>query len=129
MLDAVSPGWPSDDDNYVPAGVGFMEVSGEATAAVAQVISLYDTLLCKKHKAPLLENLAGLPSPKKELSPQTEATFINRLGHASDKFPLADQQRQVLSCLVTGKPGDVFAVNGPPGTGKTTMLLSVIADA
>lgn len=129
MLDAVSPGWPSDDDNYVSAGVGFMEVSGEAAAAIAQVISLYDTLLGEKHKAPLLENLAGSPSTKKELSPQTEANFINRLGHASDEFPLADHQRQVLSYLSTGKPSDVLAVNGPPGTGKTTMLLSAIADA
>ena len=72
MLDAVSPGWPTDDDNYVSAGVGFLEVSGEAAAAIAQVISLYDTLLGEKHKAPLLENLAGSPSSKKELSPQTK---------------------------------------------------------
>lgn len=129
MLDAVSPGWPTDDDNYVSAGVGFLEDSGEAAAAIAQVISLYDTLLGEKHKAPLLENLAGSPSTKKELSPQTEANFINRLGHASDEFPLADHQRQVLSYLSTGKPSDVLAVNGPPGTGKTTMLLSAIADA
>lgn len=129
MLDAVSPGWPSDDDNYVSAGVGFMEVSGEAAATIAQVISLYDTLLGEKNKAPLLENLAGLPSAKKELSPQTEANFVKRLGHASDEFPLADHQRQVLSYLSTGKPSDVLAVNGPPGTGKTTMLLSAIADA
>ena len=129
MLDAVSPGWPADDKNYVSAGVGFMEISGEATAAIAQVISLYDTLLGEKHKAPLLENLARPSSAQKELSPQTETNFINRLGHASDEFPLADHQRQVLSYLSTGKPSDVLAVNGPPGTGKTTMLLSAIADA
>ena len=53
---------------------------------------------------------------------------MNRLGHASEEFPLADHQRQVLSYLSTSEPGDVLAVNGPPGTGKTTMLLSAIAD-
>ena len=129
MLDAVSPGWPSDEDNYVSAGVGFMEVSEGSAATIAQVINLYDTLISDRPKTPLLENLAGPPSPKQELSPQTEANFINRLGHANDEFPLTDQQRQVLSYLSTGKPSDVLAVNGPPGTGKTTMLLSAIADA
>lgn len=129
MLDAVSPGWPAEDDNYVSAGIGFMEVAGNSAATIAQIIGLYDGLIGEKPKTPLLENLAGPPSAKQELSPQTEAEFINRLGHANDKFPLADHQRQVLSYLSTGKVGDVLAVNGPPGTGKTTMLLSAIADA
>ncbi|WP_166416948.1 AAA domain-containing protein [Cochlodiniinecator piscidefendens] len=129
MLDSVSPGWPVDDGNYISAGVGLLKVADKPGGAIAQVIKLYDALLGENTNMPLLENLAGSPSPTKELSLKTEADFINRLGHASDEFPLADQQRQVLSYLSTGKSGDVLAVNGPPGTGKTTMLLSAIADA
>ena len=129
MLDAVSPGWPAEDDNYVSIGVGYMEVAGNSAATIAQIIGLYDGLIGERPKTPLLENLAGPPSAKQELSPQTEAKFIDRLGHANDQFPLADHQRQVLSYLSAGKAGDVLAVNGPPGTGKTTMLLSAIADA
>lgn len=129
MLDAVSPGWPADDDNYVSAGVGFIEVAGDAAATIAQVINLYDGLIHEKPTMPLLERLALPPSVTQQLSTETEANFVNRLGHANDAFPLAGHQRQVLSYLSTGKDGDVLAVNGPPGTGKTTMLLSAIADA
>ena len=129
MLDAVSPGWPANDDNYVSAGVGFIEVAADAAATIAQVIKLYDRLIEDKPETPLLEQLAVPSSVQQELSTQTEANFANRLGHANDAFPLADHQRQVLSYLSTGKDGDVLAVNGPPGTGKTTMLLSAIADA
>ncbi|WP_299970213.1 AAA domain-containing protein [uncultured Roseobacter sp.] len=129
MLDAVSPGWPAGDDNYVSARVGFMEVASDAAATIAQIIGLYDALIDDPPEAPLLKRTAAPSQTTKELSPDVEAALANRLGHASDAFPLADHQRQVLSYVATGKTGDVVAVNGPPGTGKTTLLLSVIADA
>ena len=56
-------------------------------------------------------------------------TFAGRLGHSNDAFPLADKQRDVLACMALAQDGEVLAVNGPPGTGKTTMLLSAIAGA
>jgi hypothetical protein len=127
MLDSVSPGWPENDDNYGPAGVGLIKVGAPATTK--SVVKLYDALISDGPETPLLEKLVRPASGQQELCTRTEAKFINRLGHANDKFPLADHQRQVLSYLSTGKTGDVLAVNGPPGTGKTTMLLSAIADA
>ncbi|MCP5711009.1 AAA family ATPase, partial [Klebsiella pneumoniae] len=36
-------------------------------------------------------------------------------------------QRDALSHYLTQQPGDILAVNGPPGTGKTTLVLSIIA--
>ncbi len=129
MLNSVAPAWPVNDANYISTGAGYMEVTEGAAATIAKTIDLYDALLGDEPNTPLLEKLAGSPPAEQELSEPTEAGFINRLGHANDKFPLADQQRQVLSYLSTGKTGDVLAVNGPPGTGKTTMLLSAIADA
>lgn len=53
--------------------------------------------------------------------------FSERLGHSGDKFPLAVAQRDALSHYLTQQPGDILAVNGPPGTGKTTLVLSIIA--
>ncbi|WP_243613082.1 AAA domain-containing protein [Shimia aestuarii] len=129
MLDAVSPSWPTNDQNYVPTGFGFLEVAEDSAATIAQVISMYDNVISDQPDTPLLKKLGGKKPETRDLSPKTEATFKNRLGHASDKFPLADHQRQVLSYLSTSSNGDVLAVNGPPGTGKTTMLLSAIADA
>jgi ABC-type hemin transport system ATPase subunit len=48
--------------------------------------------------------------------------FSERLGHSGDKFPLAVAQRDALSHYLTQQPGDILAVNGPPGTGKTTLF-------
>ncbi|MCD8262438.1 MAG: AAA family ATPase [Bacteroides sp.] len=44
------------------------------------------------------------------------------------EFPLSISQRKSLYTFLDGK-GKVFAVNGPPGTGKTTLLQSVVANA
>ncbi|HGC3407096.1 TPA: AAA domain-containing protein, partial [Escherichia coli] len=55
------------------------------------------------------------------------AMFCERLGHSGDKFPLAVAQRDALSHYLTQQQGDMLAVNGPPGTGKTTLVLSIIA--
>ena len=74
---------------------------------------------------------SGSPVPvpgSREGSAQRQ-TFAGRLGHSNDAFPLADKQRDVLACMALAQDGEVLAVNGPPGTGKTTMLLSAIAGA
>lgn len=55
------------------------------------------------------------------------AMFNERLGHSGDEFPLALAQRDALSHYLTQQSGDILAVNGPPGTGKTTLVLSIIA--
>lgn len=46
----------------------------------------------------------------------------------TSEFPLADKQRNALHFLSELKDGDFLAVNGPPGTGKTTLLRSVVAN-
>src|SRR5690606_35027756 len=43
------------------------------------------------------------------------------------EFPLSISQRKSLYHYHTLHRGDVLAVNGPPGTGKTTLLQSVVA--
>ncbi len=42
-------------------------------------------------------------------------------------FPLSASQRKALGYYIHMSEGEVLAVNGPPGTGKTTFLQSVIA--
>lgn len=46
----------------------------------------------------------------------------------TSEFPLADKQRNALHFLSELKDGNFLAINGPPGTGKTTLLRSVVAN-
>lgn len=50
------------------------------------------------------------------------------LGQMTGEFPLSDKQRNALHHFFSAMHGDLLAINGPPGTGKTTLLRSVVAD-
>lgn len=126
MVDALSPGWPSEETEYLPTGSGFIEPSEGADAAVRGILDLYDSLLADEPDTPLLSQIA-VPRPERPPDHSIERNFARRLGHSNPHFPLAEHQRQVLAWLDVAKPGEVIAVNGPPGTGKTTMLLSAVA--
>ncbi|MBR0180895.1 MAG: AAA family ATPase [Prevotella sp.] len=56
------------------------------------------------------------------------ANFSEHHGQMKNDFPLADAQREVLHSFTKLEDGDVLAVSGPPGTGKTTLLQSVVAE-
>ncbi|SDG25769.1 Part of AAA domain-containing protein [Limimonas halophila] len=49
------------------------------------------------------------------------------LGQMKGDFPLAELQREALAHYNETGDGEVLAVDGPPGTGKTTLIQSVVA--
>ena len=49
-------------------------------------------------------------------------------GQMGGEYPLSSSQREAISCFSEIKNGEVLAVNGPPGTGKTTLLQSIVAN-
>lgn len=52
----------------------------------------------------------------------------NHSGQMNGKFPLAYSQRQSVHHMNLINSGEILAVSGPPGTGKTTLLQSIVAD-
>lgn len=127
MVDTVIAGWPNGETDYLPIGAAFLELSSEATATVRPILDLYDTLLSDKPDIPLLARLACPQGPQDLTDGSIDASFKRRLGHSNPRFQLAVHQRQVLAVLDGTTQGQVIAVNGPPGTGKTTLILSAVA--
>ncbi|EEY0836470.1 DNA helicase, partial [Escherichia coli] len=80
-----------------------------------------------KKDVPLFNRFASREVHAAESLLAPGAKFSDRLGHSGDKFPLAKAQRDALSHFLDARHGDILAVNGPPGTGKTTLVLSIIA--
>jgi len=126
LLEHVGQGWPGGDDSYELAEHGYL-VKKESPSASRHILTLYDHIRGSLPAAPLFERYAGTDISHPEPCLPEHAAFSRRLAHASNTFPLASAQRDALTHLMAEKAGEVLAVNGPPGTGKTTLLLSVVA--
>jgi hypothetical protein len=75
----------------------------------------------------LFTTFASRPLTDAEPCLKPHAGFVARLGHSTARYALADEQRNALNHLLAAEHGEVITVNGPPGTGKTTLLLSGVA--
>ncbi|WP_143321068.1 AAA domain-containing protein [Clostridium sp. HBUAS56010] len=78
--------------------------------------ALYDNFLSTQvaNARPLIEN--GL------------AQMQAHCGQMNGEYPLSPSQREAINHFDTIDCGEILAVNGPPGTGKTTLLQTIVAD-
>ena len=91
------------------------------------ILGLYDHLHQANPAAPLFDRFASEVELPVTTCLSANYGFSLRLGHASDTYPLADAQRDAMTHHLVSERGDILGVNGPPGTGKTTLLLSIVA--
>ena len=96
------------------------------------IITLYDKLLKDDNATPhpLLNLLIQTKSANALPIPTNRKVYCNQEHWAqmSSDFPLSISQRETLAMYTTPECADIFVVNGPPGTGKTTFLQTVIAN-
>lgn len=127
LLKHVAGKWLASPEQYEKTGYGYIIKANQPGGVSIHILPMYDHLLTCKKEVPLLARFASKEKPPVEPLLASNAMFSERLGHSGDKFPLAVAQRDALSHYLTQQPGDILAVNGPPGTGKTTLVLSIIA--
>lgn len=100
------------------------------TGMAQNILRLYDKLLECKEDLPLLECLTRCECEPLLPLPARREIYANKrhLAQMSSDFPLSVSQRETLAMYTHPRGSRIFAVNGPPGTGKTTFLQTVIAN-
>jgi hypothetical protein len=133
MLDDVSDGQWQDavtEAGFVadePAQVINSELIGGMSR---NILNVYGPLLKEKQFPGLLKTMA-----KDSAGPVREALNVDQwsevaskhLGSFHTEYPLAPSQRKALHHILSTQSGEICAISGPPGTGKTTLLHSIIA--
>jgi hypothetical protein len=117
-------------ENFAVTPEYIIVINDTLTNPADGIIGLYDYIVQQK-KIPLILNKLTErqePSLKFLLSGATfEKASTKHLGQMAYEFPLSKSQRISLYHYTTLGHGDILAINGPPGTGKTTLLQSVVA--
>ena len=126
LLATVAGGWMERHDDYLDAGFWCVAKAAGAAGASQHILGLYDHFAEYQPGAQLFQRYAADASAVRLPCLPPHAGFAARIGHASDQYPLRPAQRESLSHLLASAPGSITCVNGPPGTGKTTLLLSVV---
>ena len=94
------------------------------------IIKLYDQIGAELLPLPLFDRLsatADRPARPPLAIGQSAEQYAATVGHINPHHPLSPSQRLAMTELAQLPAGGVLAVNGPPGTGKTTLLQSVVA--
>jgi hypothetical protein len=115
---------------YVSARSGFVVPHVVSNVMVAPLLAVYEHLLRTRKPPALLSHFAAI-DPREHAPPLRDEARLDahvlHLGQMGDRHPLAPSQREALHHALTLGDGDLLAINGPPGTGKTTLLQSVVA--
>lgn len=117
-------------DDYYSLYRSIILLPEESINAAFGILELYEKILKEKTLPKLLSKFTSIDNSK--ANPSVSVSDLikpnqKHLGQMGFDFPLSISQRKSLYTLLN-QDNTVFAVNGPPGTGKTTLLQSIVAN-
>jgi superfamily I DNA and/or RNA helicase len=103
---------------------------GQLRNVSTNILKLYDHIVELKPTLPLLDLVTDVAPIQSVSLPSLKQINNNskHVGQMNAQFPLSKSQRETFSAFSSMQKGEVLAVNGPPGTGKTTVLQSFVAN-
>jgi len=117
-------------EGYITSHKAVYFATSSKISTAKSILFLYENLLKETEELPLISKIIN-PANRNRKEPITDHGFLNynhlHLGQMSDQFPLSISQRKTLLSYLTAEENAIIAVNGPPGTGKTTLLQSLVA--
>lgn len=93
------------------------------------IMNLYNHLQKDDQPKPLYENFISTSMIDSSPLIENDASQMQaHYGQMNGEYPLSPSQREAVNHINVMECGEVLAVNGPPGTGKTTLLQTAVAD-
>jgi hypothetical protein len=117
-------------DDYERSSQSIILVDSPVIETKRKIIAILENICESKQANALYNNYVSLSS--KVIAPISLLQWshkhaLKHVGQMTGEFPLSPNQRNALHFLFDQDHGNILAVNGPPGTGKTTLLRSVVA--
>ncbi|HEY0922660.1 AAA domain-containing protein [Rheinheimera pacifica] len=115
-------------DGFEPLPDVRIDISTSVRNAARSLCQLFDALQAEKTIPALLKQICEGREKKAVVNAALRTKHMaSARGTMSAAYGLADSQSDAIAAYCTLGNAEVLAVNGPPGTGKTTLLQSIIA--
>lgn len=120
-MDATEPRFELENNVYL-----FLDKTVNSTF---HIMNLYNHLLEDDQPKELYDNFMSMQITNTSPLIKNGVTRMQEhYGQMNGEYPLSPSQREAINHFKAIENGEILAVNGPPGTGKTTLLQTIVAD-